>query len=206
MNIQQTQQVLSYIWSTHPSAPKYSEDGKMRTVAAYFRVLYQYSVDDVMEAVDKVCRESPSFIPSAYEIEKRCSKRINVEAYLSKEYEVLGDRLEEAEAKRLALKEDYQAAFSARDAIMREYGSMMFCNEEKQTARREEYREKCAPHETVIEQYSEISDECGRIKARMDELLSRATWAAQDAYDKQQTQMAHKDLCSLGYDRLALEE
>lgn len=52
----------------------------------------------------------------------------------------------------------------------------------------------------------EISGECGRIKGRMDELLSRATWAAQDAYDKEQTQMAHKDLCSLGYDRLALEE
>ena len=89
---------------------------------------------------------------------------------------------------------------------MREYGSTEFFDEAKQAARREEYREKCAPHESVIEQYSEISDECGRLKARRDELLNRATWAAQDAYDKQQTQMAHKDLCSLGYDRLALEE
>lgn len=206
MNIQQTQQVLSYIWSTHPSAPKYSEDGKMRTVAAYFRVLYQYSVEDVLEAVDRICRESPTFIPSAYEIEKRCTKHIDVEAYLPKEYEVLEDRLEEAEAKRLALKEDYQTAFCARTEIMREYGSTQFFDEAKQAARREEYREKCAPHESVIEQYSEISDECGRLKARRDELLNRATWAAQDAYDKQQTQMAHKDLCSLGYDRLALEE
>ncbi|MBQ9396012.1 MAG: hypothetical protein IJU23_10960 [Proteobacteria bacterium] len=205
MNITQTRQVLSYIWSTHPSAPKYTGEDKVRTVAAYFRVLYQYSVEDVMEAVDRICRESPTFIPSAYEIEKRCTKHINVEAYLPREYEVLGDRLEDAEEKRLALKDDYQAAFCARTEIMREYGSKEFLDEAKQAARREEYREKCAPHEAVIEQYSEISDECGRLKARRDELLSRATWAAQDAYDKQQTQLAHKDLCSLGYDRLALE-
>ena len=65
MNIEQTRQVLTYIWSTHPCAPKLEGDGKTATIASYFRILYKYSIEDVLEAVDRVCRESAAFIPSA---------------------------------------------------------------------------------------------------------------------------------------------
>ena len=118
MNIQQTQQVLSYIWSTHPSAPKYSEDGKMRTVAAYFRVLYQYSAEDVLEAVDRICRESPTFIPSAYEIEAKCTRHVDIEAYLSSEYELVLDRLEKAEARQREFEPLYDSAFRQRSNLL----------------------------------------------------------------------------------------
>ena len=69
MNIAQTRQVMAYLWATHPSAPKYTDDDKARTIASYFRILYKFDINDVLEAVDRVCRESATFIPSAYEIE-----------------------------------------------------------------------------------------------------------------------------------------
>ena len=205
MNIQQTRQVLSYIWSTHPSAPKFSDDGKTRMIASYFRVLYQYSLEDVMAAVDLACRESPSFIPSAYDIEKKCTKHLDVERYLPSAYEVIRERLEEAENKRLELENAYREAFRARDEIMRDFALVSFADKERQTAREAECRQKCAPYVSVIDAYCEISDECRSLKARMDELYKRATWEASDAYDQQQAQLAHRDLCSLGYERLALE-
>ena len=62
MNLSQTRQVLSYLWTTHPSAPKLTDDDKMRSVASYFRVLYRFAIDDVLDAVDKACRKSPSFV------------------------------------------------------------------------------------------------------------------------------------------------
>lgn len=205
MNIAQTRQVLSYLWSTHPSAPKFGDEDKMRTVAAYFRVLYPYSVEDVMAAVDLVCRESPTFLPSAYEIEKRCERRIDVDAYLPREYELVTDRIEDADTKRLALEPEYREAFRARDELMKEFGLFFYYDKEKQADRELEFKQKCASFDAVIDRYYEASDECRRLRERRDELYKRATWEAQDAYDKQQAQLAHNDLCALGYDRLALE-
>lgn len=200
MNIQQTQQVLSYIWSTHPSAPKYSEDGKMRTVAAYFRVLYQYSVEDVLDAVDRVCRESATFIPSAYEIEAKCTKHADIEAYLSSEYELVLERLEKAEARQREFEPLYDSAFRQRSNLL---GGVIFnlMSDEKKA----ELAAKVAPFDEVIEQYYDMGEECRQLRARKEELYNRASWEAYDAYDRAQAQLAHNDLCSLGYERLALE-
>ena len=200
MNIQQTQQVLSYIWSTHPSAPKYSEDGKVRTVAAYFRVLYQYSVEDVLEAVDRICRESPTFIPSAYEIEAKCTRHVDIEAYLSSEYELVLDRLEKAEARQREFEPLYDSAFRQRSNLL---GGVIFnlMSDEKKA----ELAAKVAPLDEVIERYYDMGEECRQLKARKEELYNRASWEAYDAYDRAQAQLAHNDLCSLGYERLALE-
>ena len=206
MNIAQTRQVMAYIWATHPSAPKYTDDDKARTVASYFRVLCKYSVDDVMAAVDIICRESPTFIPSAYEIEKKCTKTVKVDAFLPREYYEVMDRLDDADNRRAILCAEYEAAFRERDKIMREYASVSFADETRQNERLEEYRQKCAPFETVIDRYCEMSAECRHLKERLNELYYRATWAAQDAYDREQSQLAHNDLCALGYERLALEE
>jgi hypothetical protein len=64
---------------------------------------------------------------------------------------------------------------------------------------------KVAPFDEVIEQYYDMGSECRQLKARKEELYNRASWEAYDAYDRAQAQMAHNDLCALGYERLALE-
>lgn len=200
MNIAQTRQVLTYIWSTHPSAPKLEGDGKTATIASYFRILYKYSIEDVLEAVDHVCRESATFIPSAYEIEAKCTRHVDVEAYLSREYEMISERLEEAEAQRLAYEPEYDRAFKARADLLN--GQIFSFMSDEQKA---ELAAQIAPFETIIDKYHELSAESQRLRDRKDELYHRAEWEAYDAYDRTQSQLAHKDLCSLGYERLALE-
>lgn len=199
MNISQTQQVLSYIWSTHPSAPKYSDEGKTRIIASYFRILYKYSIDDVLEAVDRVCRESSTFIPSAYEIEAKCTKHVDIEAYLSSEYELVLERLEKAEARRREFEPLYYSAFKQRSELLGNKIYSFMSDDEKAAL-----ATKVAPFEAVIAKYSDLLDECQQLKARKEELYNRASWEACDAYDRAQAQMAHNDLCSLGYERLAL--
>lgn len=199
MNIAQTQQVLSYIWSTHPSAPKYSDEGKTRIIASYFRILYKYSIDDVLEAVDRVCRESATFIPSAYEIEAKCTKHVDIEAYLSSEYELVLERLEKAEARRREFEPLYDSAFKQRSELLGNKIYSFMSDDEKAAL-----STKVAPFEAVIAKYIDLLDECQQLKARKEELYNRASWEACDAYDRAQAQMAHNDLCALGYERLAL--
>lgn len=200
MNIEQTRQVLTYIWSTHPSAPKLEGDGKTATIASYFRILYKYSIEDVLEAVDRVCRESVTFIPSAYEIEAKCTRHVDVSAYLSMEYEMVSERLEEAEAQRLAYEPEYDRAFKQRAELLGGQIFSFMSDDEKS-----ELAAKVAPFDAVMAKYSDLLDECRQLRARKEELYSRASWEAYDTYDRTQAQLAHKDLCSLGYERLALE-
>lgn len=200
MNIAQTQQVLSYIWSTHPSAPKYSDEGKTRIIASYFRVLYKYAVEDVLEAVDRVCHESPTFIPSAYEIEKRCEKRVDVERYLTDEYHGMAKKIDDAEQRRRAMELEYDTAFKARSELLSDVIWNLLEDD-----RKAELEAKLAPLNETINKYLELSDECRQLMARKEELYNRASWEAYDAYDRAQSQLAHNDLCSLGYERLALE-
>lgn len=200
MNIAQTQQVLSYIWSTHPSAPKYSDEGKTRIIASYFRILYRFDINDVLEAVDRVCRESVTFIPSAYEIEAKCTKHVDVGPYLTDEYRTVSQRLADAEARRLAYEPEYDRAFKQRSELLGNQIFSLMSDEQKA-----ELAAKVAPFEAVMAKYSDLMDECRQLKDRKEELYHRASWEAYDAYDRAQSQMAHKDLCSLGYERLALE-
>lgn len=200
MNIAQTQQVLSYIWSTHPSAPKYSDEGKTRIIASYFRILFKYDIQDVLAAVDAVCRESATFIPSAYEIEAKCQKHVDVERFLGDEYREAARRLEDAEARRIALEPEYDCAFKARSELYLGKIISFMTDEEKA-----EFYAKVAPLNAVIRQYEDLSEECHQLKDRKDELYSLALWEAYEAYDRAQAQLAHNDLCSLDCERLALE-
>lgn len=200
MNISQTQQVLSYIWSTHPSAPKYSDEGKARIIASYFRVLYKFDINDVLEAVDRVCRESATFIPSAYEIEAKCTKHVDIESYLSSEYVLVLERLEKAEARRIEFERLYYRAFKQRSELLGGIIFNLMSDDEKA-----ELAAKVAPFDEVIERYYDMVEECRQLRARKEELYNRASWEAYDAYDRAQARLAHNDLCSLGYERLALE-
>ena len=200
MNIEQTRQVLTYIWSTHPSAPKLEGDGKTATIASYFRILYKYSIEDVLEAVDRVCRESAAFIPSAYEIEAKCTRHVDVEYYLPDEYHKVSQRLEDAERRRFAYEPAYYHAFKQRAELLGGQIFSFMSDDEKS-----ELAAKVAPFDAVIEKYSDLDDECRQLRARKEELYNHASWEAYDAYDRTQAQLAHNDLCALGYERLALE-
>lgn len=83
MNIRQTAQVLAYIASTHPSYPRYSDEDKQRVVMAYFRLLWPYSVSDVMDAVDRASRKSRPYAPGAYDIEAEIIPHYNTTKFLN---------------------------------------------------------------------------------------------------------------------------
>ena len=91
MNLNQCRQALTYLWGTHPAAPRFTDADKAITTASYFRVLHKYSLQDVLNAIDKACRENHTFIPSAYEIETKVVKTTNWEKYITDEYRELND-------------------------------------------------------------------------------------------------------------------
>lgn len=70
MTIDETKKVLSFIWSCFPSAPKLSREDKDRMILSFFRVLYRYSKNDVINAVIDTCKGSKGFAPSVFELEK----------------------------------------------------------------------------------------------------------------------------------------
>lgn len=86
MNLQQTCTVLSYLAATHPNFPKYTPEDKQRVAASYFRILYKYSLQDVLNAVDQASRHSRPFLPCVYDIEHYITITLNIEKHLSSEY------------------------------------------------------------------------------------------------------------------------
>lgn len=178
MNIAQTRQIMSYIWSTHPSAPKFSDEDKVRTIASYFRVLYKFSIEDVLDAIDRVCRKSPTFIPSAYEIEAACVKTPNVEAFLPNEYHELDAQYKE-----------YQFCV---------YQDLIRAECDMETAENDEDKKKAKLRFDGIRARMNIDD-------KLTEIYHHASMQAIEAYDAEQVQVARHDLRALGYERLALE-
>ena len=178
MNIEQTRQIMSYLWATHPNAPKYTNDDKVRTIAAYFRVLYRYDLNDVLDAVDRICRESPTFIPSAYEIEKACRKTFNSDTYLPPEYYDLDAQYAEF---RLCTYDDIIAARC-----------------QMESAQTDDERNAARARLDGIARRREI-------ESQMRKLRDDAEWHAERDYDRAQEAAASSDLRALGYTRLALE-
>lgn len=70
MTIDETKKVLSFLWSCFPSAPKLSREDKDRMILSFFKVLYRYAQNDVINAVIDTCRGGKCFVPSVFEIEK----------------------------------------------------------------------------------------------------------------------------------------
>ena len=147
-----------------------------------------------------MCRESATFIPSAYEIEAKCTKHVDVGPYLTDEYRTVSQRLADAEERRLAYEPAYDRAFKQRAELLGGQIFSFMSDDEKS-----ELAAKVAPFDAVMAKYSDLLDECRQLRARKEELYNRASWEASDAYDRTQAQLAHNDLCALGYERLALE-
>lgn len=101
MNINECRQCLSYIYATHPNAPALNADDKTRMVAAYFRVLYKYTLNDVLSAIDRFCQNKPSFIPTAYEIESGIVKTLDIKRFLPDEYWQLDKELYQYKAENI---------------------------------------------------------------------------------------------------------
>lgn len=200
MNIEQTRQILSYIWSTHPSSPKYTDSDKARTIAAYFRVLYKYAINDVLAAVDAVCLANPTFIPSAYEIEAKCQKTVNVDFYLPKRYHELDKEIYKAEQFRNEKKPEYQKAFDERSRIL---GNAIISLMDK--GQKELLRNRLEPLERTIEDFENICAGIKALKQEREELYIQATWKAYEDYDSAQAQMAKKDLNAIDCRMNALE-
>ncbi len=89
MNIEDTRNFLTMLWSLFPNAPKSSPDEKRATVAAWFCVLHEYTISDAWNAAQEVLREKPTFIPTAFEILNRCRKTVNPEDFVCSEYKDL---------------------------------------------------------------------------------------------------------------------
>lgn len=112
MNINECRQCLSYIYSTHPNAPTLTKEDKTRMVAAYFRVLYKYTLNDVLSAIDRFCQDKPSYIPTAYEIESRVVKTLDIERFLPAEYWQLDKELYQYKAENIyALQADLRVKY-----------------------------------------------------------------------------------------------
>lgn len=114
--------MLSYIYSTHPNAPALTQDDKTRMVAAYFRILSKYTLQDVLSAVDIYCREKHSFIPTPYEIESKVCRTLDVEQYLPQKYWDLDKELYQYKATNLyALQSEIRSKYRlTQDEIERE--------------------------------------------------------------------------------------
>lgn len=70
MTIDETRKILSFLFSSFPSSPKLSREDKDRMIISFFKVLYEYSFDDVLNACIECAKGGRGFIPSAFEIAK----------------------------------------------------------------------------------------------------------------------------------------
>lgn len=95
MNMKETQQLLSMIWSMYPNAPKLSREDKEMMAFAWLGLLYEYSLADVWKAVHRCFASESRFVPTAPEVLRHCTKEYQIERYLPSEYEALRAELRE---------------------------------------------------------------------------------------------------------------
>jgi hypothetical protein len=89
MNLRETQQLLTMIWSMYPNAPRLSREDKEVMAMAWLGLMYEYSLEDVWKAARQCFEAEPRFIPTAPEVMRRCTKSYKVERYLPPEYAAL---------------------------------------------------------------------------------------------------------------------
>lgn len=202
MNIAQTRQVLTYLWATHPSARKTDDDSKTAIIASYFRVLCKFDVNDVLDAVDRMCRESTTFIPSAYEIEAKCTKRININAVFPKEeYESVKSRMNEIKSMLNDLRDEYQEARSKAGDIRCKCIRCVMARFDGEIKAKElaEYKQQLLPYTPIIDKYLSLEREYEDLKKQLQDMRDTAALQATEIYDQRQKMIAQKDLKALGY-------
>lgn len=94
MNLRETQQLLTMLWSMYPNAPKLTRDDKEVMATAWLGLMFEYSIEDVWKAVKQCFEHEPRFLPTAPEVLKRCSKDYKIERYLPTEYEELCQKVD----------------------------------------------------------------------------------------------------------------
>lgn len=94
MNLRETQQLLTMLWSLYPNAPKLSKDDKEVMAMAWLTILYEYSLQDVWQAVLKCFEHESRFVPTAPDVLKRCEKNYHIERYLPAKYYELQNNID----------------------------------------------------------------------------------------------------------------
>lgn len=195
MNLAEMRSVLTYIWSAHPNAPNIDDVSKDLTIQSYFRVLYMYDIQDVLEAVDRTCRESPIYIPSAYQIYKHCERTLNVQTYLTQAYYDEKERLEALRMTQREWEPVYQKALQKRFLLV---GNVIISliDDEKL----EHLRKMCQPYEETIDTFRALSEDIMECEKRIEDLYAQAVIEANYEYDQKQIARASDDLKELTYE------
>lgn len=87
MNLKETKQLLTMLWSMYPNAPKLTREDKEVMAIAWLSILYMYSLADVWKGVKKCIENEPRFVPTAPEVLQNCEFSYDIERYLSPEYD-----------------------------------------------------------------------------------------------------------------------
>ena len=94
MNLRETQQLLTMLWSMYPNAPKLTREDKENMAMAWLGLMYEYSLEDVWKAVKMCFEREPRFVPTAPEVLKNCTKDYKTERFLPPEYEELSQQVD----------------------------------------------------------------------------------------------------------------
>ncbi len=190
MNIAQTQQLLSFLWSKFPNSRTMTADDKRMTVLAYFDELWPFSLQDSINGARKALKAQPHFVPSAPEIAHYCDKTYDAKQYLSPEYDLITTQL--ATTCKLAeeFKPKHDAAFLERSAL---------CIEKPESSMSESEKETYNSLTKTIDEYLNILSECKILERQQKRLLAEAEWRAADAYDAAERRNATNDFKSIGW-------
>lgn len=94
MNLVDTQQLLTMLWSLYPNAPKLARDDKIAMSMAWLAVLSDYALEDVWKAAKRCFQKEPRFVPSAPQILSECEKSLPIDQYLATEYNTLSEEVD----------------------------------------------------------------------------------------------------------------
>lgn len=178
MNIEETRNFLTMLWSLFPNAPKVSPEEKKATVVAWFYVLHEYAIGDVWAASQAILHEKPIFIPTAFEILSRCRKTTNPNRFLGDEYAELENRF-------IGSTHIYQPNDDFDYEIFR--------------LTRDQMEEKNEDSKEKLQHLIRQNVEQRNIHRRMDYLLTAALNAAESEYDRIEYSKYSKDLMQLGF-------
>lgn len=190
MNLEQTRQLLSFLWSKFPNGRALSVEDKQMTAIAYFDELWEYSLQDAIAAARKALKEQPHFIPSAPEIAHHAVKSLEAHRYYPQELDDVQRRIERLEAEIDAEKSSYYQAFQAMVKLTSSTPEYLMNDIQL-------YEKKRLQSE--IDSHLEKSNELWRLKTRMKLLIQQAFNLAEEAYDREQIELSRNDFKRIGW-------
>lgn len=210
MNIENTRHLLTWLWSKFPNSKTLSDADRQATIVAYFDELWQYSLEDVIAAARKALAAQPHFVPSAPEIAHYCTKTIDYQKYLPREYAQLEKALADVES-RIEAFQFYQTD----EAVLHEFNMHVCCYPGKLSPElqkeRDELKARCDAdfdkQQAHDAKYHQLVSESQELREKIGDMYASAYDAAFKAYDTAQRKLAAPDLKKLGIPQpqLALE-